>query len=230
MKNVILYGLAFFSCILLRSQSEEVKKEIEKIKASASGANTWGCVSVTGYLSENDKKGTPYGKGEFVIIPGKGYYSLYGSEECISNENTTVLIDHEAKNIGVLSRGVKEFSKTDKTTTGAEALKNLKSSDTCYLEKNAAPGVSRLVFINAASPMKKTCLEYDKDFKVTRLVYYYNESAEENYGAHRMEIKYTYKNTADLPDDFFSTKKYISGSGKKLAPKEKYKNYTINAI
>jgi hypothetical protein len=92
------------------SQKKLVASELQKIRAAyLSAINFSAEVRVTAFKTPAQETGEPMGIG-VIRKSKKGYYSKYLSDEMISNDHCTVIVDDLNKNITYIESGTNYFS------------------------------------------------------------------------------------------------------------------------
>ena len=208
MKKILI---ALFSVITIAACAQEtaIEKELTKIKEAFTKQAVWSLVSVKGYKSNSHKKGFIIGEGEFIIKPGTGYYSSFDNEICISNSSQTLYVDNIEQTIVLLRTGTKQSKNA--LTPYMDSVKMM--TDSMKYEANVEKGVNKLTIFAAGSGISTTEILYnDETGLIKKIVYHYTNTGEDDYGADRIEILYTYKPSETITENQFNTNTYLKKS------------------
>ncbi|MBC7862682.1 MAG: hypothetical protein IAF38_06880 [Bacteroidia bacterium] len=223
--------ILFLFCTSFFAQKKTALQELEKVHAAFGRKATWAIIDIDGYKKESDAKSFKISNGEFMIVPGKGYYSSFEGELCISDRSRTLIIDKGNKTIGVVEQGMKDAEKKAALNT-FDIKRSSESADTVYIEKDEKKGIGKVI-IKTKDPVTPVVeIWYNcNDFAMTRIIYHYGKQGEEDYGVEKMVVTYTYKDAALINNDFFETGKVVKSKlAGGYAAQGEYKAYQTGKI
>jgi hypothetical protein len=223
------FMLLFLLFITATGKAQKITAELKQVRdAYLAHDNLSADVSVTIYSGRNDKTGTQAEKG-MIRKAGKKYYSKFGTEEMISNEQGTLLVDHSIKEMMFFEK-VPRKMRLD-ANSGFPGIDSLVTLSDSVRSRGIKEGLKLFSFYDRTQAAVQTDIYVDPATNlVRRIVYWYNESMQEEYGAYKIVVEYSGYSFKDPDPAFFSAKKYITLTKGRPAATAAYKHYNLEFV